>query len=295
MPSISRSTNWIIMVLLFISVAGSHISFAKDKKLTPEALIAEHIKSIGSPTVLQGIRSRAVIGVSTVRFLQGATGQLSGQAQIASDGHRLGIDMRKSGVDYLGEHFAFDGKDVTIGRFAPGWRSPLADFIYQYSDVIKEGLFCGVLSLSWPLLKIEEMKPRLTYNQIKIQGRQMHALRYRPRKGLGDFKILLIFDPETFHHIRTEYELLIQPGMGTFLGGGSPGTESSADVPDTHFLLSEDFANFKEVDGMMLPQRYTISISAEGRVKTYLTHWIFDAKQWIHNGQIDSRIFRAPE
>lgn len=87
---------------------------------------------------------------------------------------------------------------------------------------------------------------------------------------------MLFFELETFHHIRTEYRLHT--------------------VRDQYDLLSEDFADFKEVDGMMLPQRYTISFSSEGGGRSaFLAHWIFDAKQWIHNGQIDSLIFRASE
>jgi hypothetical protein len=267
------------MVLLFISVAGSPMSLAEDKKLTPEELIAEHIKSIGSPTVLEGIRTRAIMGTSTVQFVHGAFGQPSGQAQIASDGRKFGILMRYDNLAYPGEHFAFDGKDVTFGRFMPGKLSPLAEFINRFDGVMKEGLLGGALSIAWPLRNIQEARPRLNYNKAKLAGHPIHALEYRPRRGLGDLKIVLFFEPETFHHIRTEYRLHIS-GLGT---------------ADKYDLLSEDFADFKEVDGMMLPQRYTISFSSEGRGGTFLAHWIFDAKQWVHNGQIDSLIFRASE
>jgi hypothetical protein len=142
---------------------------------------------------------------------------------------------------------------------------------------MKAGLLGGALSTAWPLLNIRETQPRLEYKKAKLTGRLMHALEYRPKRGLGDFEIILFFEPETFHHIKTEYKLY------------SPN-------PGDHTVLSEDFADFKEVDGMMLPQRYTIGFSSDGpRKRTYLAHWIFDAKQWIHNGQIDSSIFRAPQ
>jgi hypothetical protein len=142
---------------------------------------------------------------------------------------------------------------------------------------MKAGLLGGALSTAWPLLNIRETQPRLEYKKARLTGRPMHALEYRPKRGLGDFEIVLFFEPGTFHHIRTEYKLY------------NPN-------PDNHTVLSEDFADFKEVDGMMLPQRYTIGFSSDGPVKrTYLAHWIFDAKQWVHNGQIDLTIFRAPE
>jgi hypothetical protein len=142
---------------------------------------------------------------------------------------------------------------------------------------MKEGLLGGALSTAWPLLKIQETQPRLKYNKAKLAGRPMHELEYRPKKGLGDFRIVLFFESETFRHVRTEYRLQ------------NPAKED-------HTVLSEEFGDFKEVDGMMLPQRYTISFSSAGpRKSTFLAHWIFDAKQWAHNGQIDSSIFRTPE
>ena len=277
MLNISLRANWVILVLLLISLTGSRMSLAKDKKLTPEELVAGHIKSIGGPIVLEGIRSRSITGTSTVQFVHGAFGQPRGQAQIASDGRRLGIVMRYHDPEYPGEHFAFDGKDVTIGRLIRGKLSPLAEFINRFDDIMKEGLLGGALSTAWPLLNIQETQPRLKYNKAKLAGRPMHELEYHPKKGLGDFRIVLFFESEAFRHVRTEYRLQ------------NPAKED-------HTVLSEEFADFKEVDGMMLPQRYTISFSSAGpRKSTFLAHWIFDAKQWAHNGQIDSSIFRTPE
>jgi hypothetical protein len=272
-----HNANCVIAVILFFSVTGSYISFGTVKKLNPEELVAKHIKSIGSPEVLERIQTREIMGTSTFHRVLGGFGKHSGIAQIASDGRKLGIVIRYNNPDYPGEHFAFDGIDVTIGRFIPGKISPLAEFINRFDDIMKAGLLGGALSTAWPLLNIRETQPRLEYKKAKLTGRLMHALEYRPKRGLGDLETVLFFEPETFHHIRTEYKLY------------------SFD-PGDHTVLSEDFADFKEVDGMMLPQRYTISFSTEGFVtRTYLANWIFDAKQWAHNGKIDSRIFRAAE
>jgi len=290
MISIGRSANWVMTVFFFISVAGSNMSSAQDKKLTPEELVAQHLKSIGSPDLLAKIQSREFVGSTRVRFDQGAFGELIGQSQFASDGRKLGIILRYGGQDYQGEHFAFDGKDVTVGRFIPGKISVLGEFINRFGGVMKEGLMGGALSIAWPLRNYSEIRSRLKYNKAKLAGRPVHALEYRPKGGLGDFKIVLFFEPETFHHIRTEYKLSISAAIG-----GGPATEIGIERPDTYYLLSEEFADFKEVDGMTLPQRYTIGFSSEGQTRTFLAHWTLEAKQWIHNGQIDSSIFRATE
>ena len=280
MMRISYLVLLIIALCLSLGILQSENSFAKDPEITPEELIAKHIKAIGDPKVLEGIRTRAIIGNCRMQILQGGFGQPGGLAQIASDGRMLGIVMRFDNHLYPGEHFAFDGKNVTIGRIIRRALSPLADFINQFDGVMKEGLLGGALSIGWCLGNLEETQPRLKYNEAKIAGRRMHELEYRPKRGLGDLKIVLFFEPETFYHIRTEYKLHIPPAF------------RNADI---YCILSEDFSDFKEVYGMMLPHQYTISYSAEGGGRTFLTHYIFNAKQWVHNGQIDSRIFRAPE
>ena len=63
--------------------------------------------------------------------------------------------------------------------------------------------------------------------------------------------------------------------------------------PDSYFLLSEEFADFKEVDGMTLPQRYTIGFSSEGQTRTFLAYWTLEAEQWGTTDKLTSGIFKA--
>jgi hypothetical protein len=290
MLSIGRIASWVAMMLLLTSVASSNMSLAEDKKLTPEALIAKHLQSIGSPDLLAKTEARAFIGTTKVRFVQGAIGEMDGQCQFASEGRKLGIILRYTGQDYRGEHFAFDGKDVTIGRFVPGKISILAEFVNRFGDLMKKGLMGGVLNVSWPSQTLQEISPRLKYKKATLAGRPMHTLEYRPKGGLEGFKIVLFFEPEIFHHVRTEYKLRISAGIG---GGAATGV--GIERPDSYYLLSEEFADFKEIDGVTLPQRYTIGFSSEGQTRTFVAYWTLEAEQWFHNGQIDPDIFKALE
>ena len=277
----------VFAAFLFLAFVRSPLLCGEDEKLKPEELVARHLKSIGRPDVLAKIKSRAFEGATTVQFLQGTFGTLAGQSQFASAGHKLGIVMKYNAPDYPGEHFAFDGRSITIARPLAGRISPLADFINQYGGIIKEGLMGGVLNVSWPLLNIEETQPKLKYKKDQISGRWMHVVEYRPKKGLGDFKIVLFFDFETFRHLKTEYRLRIASAMGT---GAST---TNKELPDSNYLLFESFDDFREVEGMMLPHRYTIGYSAEGQTRTFLAHWILEANQWTHNGVIDEGFFDA--
>ncbi len=290
MRSTGPSFNLIEMALLFVSVACSSGSFANDKKLTPEELVARHLQSIGNPELLAKTTSRAFMGTTSVRFSQGAFGESSGPCQFASDGRKLGILLKYDAQDYRGEHFAFDGKDVAVGWYLPGKRSILAEFINRFDGIMKEGLMGGVLSIAWALRNYQEIGSRLKYSKAKIGGRSMHAVEYSAKGGLRDFKIMLFFDPETFHHVRTEYKLHINAVMG-----GGAATSTGIEKADSDYVLSEEFSDFKEIDGMTLPQRYTIGFSSEGQHRTFLAFWTLNAETWIHNGQIDPAIFKASQ
>jgi hypothetical protein len=119
---------------LALSVALSQPTSAEDKDVSPEYVIAEHIKSIGAPETLAKIKSRGFAGTASVDFIQGATGKVTGgQFMLVCEGRRLAIIMRYQDLEYPGEYFAFDGKEVTGGHIKPGQRSPLADFVYRYN------------------------------------------------------------------------------------------------------------------------------------------------------------------
>jgi hypothetical protein len=284
---IGRIAHWMVLTILSAWASISPICRAEDGKMTPETLVGRHLQSIAGADVLANIKSRAFQGTTRVRFQQGAFGELSGPAQFASEGHKLAIILSYAGQDYRGEHLAFDGKSVTVARYLPGKISTLAEFINRFDGLMKEGLMGGVLSTSWPLYDIAAIKSRLKYSKAKVAGQAMHTLEYSG-KGLGDFKIVLFFEPETFHHVRTEYKLHI----GATRGSG-PATSIGIETADTYYFLTEEFANFKKVDDMTLPQLYTIKFTTEGQTRTFVAQWIVEAEQWNHNAPLDESLFKA--
>jgi hypothetical protein len=124
---------------------------------------------------------------------------------------------------------------------------------------------------------------------------------------MNNIKVMLYFDPETFRHVRTEYKLKVQgeqalqagqtvtrgvpnsANLGTGQQGG-PITRS-AGVQDqigySYYTLVEKFDDFKEINGMMLPNRYTIEYSVEGQGSSFLANWTIQAEKWVHNEKID--------
>jgi hypothetical protein len=299
-----RPTEWTIILCVCVAVIQSDMTLAKDKKLTPEEVVAEHVKSIGGPEALADIKSRAFNGSASVEFITGTTGLIAGQFEFVSEKQKLGIFYRYDALEYPGEHFAFDGKDVTVSYISPGRRSPLGDFLYRYDDILKHGLLGGVLSVNWALLNLDRDQAGMKYREKKVDGRELHELEYRPKKGMRDVKVKLYFDYDTFRHVRTEYKVSItdQGNIQSIpkvtnptSGKGRPTMDvlsDSVDV-DSYYVLTEEYGDFTEIDGLTLPQSYSIHYSREGRGGSFMARWTMKALRWSHNTPINPQFYRV--
>jgi hypothetical protein len=179
----TRPAAWMVILCLCFAVGRSEKILAKDKKLSPEEVVAEHIKSIRSQEIVAGIKSRALAGNASIEFIMGNIGELAGQCEFVSEKQKLGLFCRYNALDYPQEHFAFDGKDITVSYISQGRRSPLGDFVNRYGSMIKEGLLGGVWSVNWPLLDMEPKRAnKMKCNKKTVDGRELHELEYRPKK-----------------------------------------------------------------------------------------------------------------
>ena len=237
---------------------------------SPEQLVALHLKSIGEPAALSGVKSMAFAGIYKVQFIMGGFGVQNGNAMLVSEGAKIAIDM-----DY-GEYFAYDGKSVTVKNILPGQKSPLADFLSFYNKIMKNGLFGGVYSNAWPLLDIGRSEAGMNIRKTKVENVELYELEYRPKDHHGEMKICLYFAPETFRHMRTHYYVRTAVGF------------------DVRPHLTEKFENFKKVGDLTLPHSYTLQLELE-RSST-ITRWEIQASEWIFNRpNIDPRIFRVED
>ena len=302
----SRTNCFVLEVILFLSISWTGFGFAKDK-VTPEEIVTVHLRSVGDPEALAAIKTLAFVGTTSVEFIQGMHGSMSGTSMCVSDGKKMGIALKYSDLNYPGEYFAYDGKEVTVGHINPGQKSPLADFLFRHNGIMKEGLLGGVLSGGWPLLHLTEHQADLKYDKATIDGRQLHEIEYRPKKSLRDMKIKLYFDPETNRHVRTEYRVRVRDDMSAAPGGGATRTGRfqaptqnargfdtlSGGLPDSIYVLVEKFDDFKKAGQLTLPHSYTMDYSVEGQGQTFIAKWTMRAVQWAFNNTYDGKIFTA--
>ncbi len=280
-----QATLWALAPPVLIFYLCATALPAREQKLQVEEVVAKHLGSIGTAEARASIKSRLASGTAEVVLRLGGQGTLSGKGQMLSEGRKLRMAFTFDSFDYPGEQIVFNGEKVDVGRVGTGQRSPLSNFLYAYDVIAREGLLGGVLSTAWPLLDLNARQAKLDYSGLKkSEGKQLHEVKYRAKKGPGDLQVALYFDPETFRHVRTQYRLVRPAGMV------SDPNESSSQH-DTIYTLSEVFDNFKEVEGLILPLATRLDLTIEAQNATIMTHWSFTVTRIAHNQQVDPTSF----
>jgi hypothetical protein len=277
------TTTILCSVVISLGIIGTGL--AKGPEMEPEELVARHLEGFGDAETREGIQSRSARGVGRFEVVVGGSGFLEGPASFLSQGNKFRFSIDFNHLNYNAERITFDGEECYVANIAPGVRSQLGDFFYQYDDLVKEGLMGGVLSTAWPLADLEGRKPKLDYRGLKkIDGQELLELRYRMRKGGGDFTINLYFDPETFHHIASIYKLRISAPMGR-----TP--RESARQSETRLTLEEWFSDFKTTQGVNLPTHWMIRYTIEGSGGTMMSKWDMFFDRALHNMSINPQLF----
>jgi len=275
----SRSFGLLCLLLL-----GSCVAAAQDKKMDLVELLSHHRDAIGSATAREAIKSRFAAGTAKFTSRMGNSISLEGTLGFVSVTPKVRYSIKFPSQQYSGEQLAYDGKRLEVGVLQGGKRSALGLFMQQQDLPIKDGLLGGVLSTGWPLLK-DPVSGKLDFKgEKKIDGRSLYAVGYRPQKGSSDLKVTLYFDPETFRHVRTEYEFQIGARMGV-------GPNDSAKIPESRYLLTEEFDSFRTIDGLTLPHKCKLQLTVQASISNFLTDWTLELSQIAHNQPIEENVF----
>lgn len=241
---------------------------AKDDKLKKEDVIARHLQALGPAAGARAAMLREAAGAVKAEVLQGSRAASgTGEARLISVGNRVSFRLRFATPDFPSEQFVFDGEATSIGQISPGRRSAFGDFIYYQDQVMREGLLGGVLSTGWPMLDVAGRQARLTYDGLKkVNGRELHQVRYYPKKATEDMDIYVYFEPETFRHAGTVYKVEIAPDMGR-------DQRRTHEMEATRYRLEEWFSDFREADGITVPAKWQILYSRESAGRSLGLRW----------------------
>ena len=229
-----------------------HASSSHTDKIPVEEVLAKHLESIGSAEDRAVTKNIIGSGVVVLTLQAGGRGQAEGRALMASEGTRNLLVWEFGSSEYPFEKIGFDGKSLTVKPLRAGLRSPLGQFFLSHDVLFSEGLLGGTLSNSWPLLAVAERKAKIEYSGLKkINGRQVHELRYKPRKG-SNLSIRLFFDAETFQHVRSEYERTVAASMGA--------RPADSSLQETRYRVIENFTDFRKEGSVTLPHTYRLEL-----------------------------------
>jgi hypothetical protein len=272
------------MIAFIVLFVFSGHALAVDDKIKVEDLVAKHLEAIGTGEARRAGRSRIVAGGSVMNLKTGGRGTASGAALVASQDGKVLLKAEFNNSTYPFEKLGFDGKKFYAMQYAPGTRSPLAQFMMSHDPIFTEGLIGGTLSSSWPLLNLLDRDPKLQYaGTEKIKGRQAHKVRYLPKAG-GELKVTLFFDAETFQHVRTDYERVIPAPMGA-----TPG--ASASQRETRYKLTEEFSDFRTESGLTLPHTYKLDFSVFQLNNPLALDWTINLTKFTFDYPIDAKEF----
>jgi len=104
-----------------------------------------------------------------------------------------------------------------------------------------------------------------------------------PRGG-SDVKITLLFDQDSFQHMRTEYERLIPAQMDTR-------SYTNVLTRESRYKMIEEFSDFKKEGELTLPHVYAIKLSVDTQSGTFLADWTIKLTQFTFNEKIDPASF----
>ena len=278
-----------IFALVLICIVVAPAQTKPDTKLTPAEVIAKHLESIGPAEARARVQGTRIKGASVVSVKLCGEGQVEGEALLASQGTANLINLKFETSEYPFELLRYDGKKFLASPYKPGSRTCLAQFFLDNEVIFREGLAGGVLSESWPLLKIDERNPKLEYSGLKkVGGRDLHALRYAPRKG-SEMKIMLYFDPQTFQHVRTEYSQVLyaseQRRIGAVTSSGLPAANQTAS--NARIEAYEEFSDFKTEGGLNLPHTYKFHLSIQSELRPALVDWVLNLTDFAFNVPFD--------
>jgi hypothetical protein len=243
----------ITVLVVMLTILSASLAKAKDE-LQVGDLIGQHLNSIGTDQARGAVKSRAAQGTVQFKVLNGAGGE-DGKQVFVSEGDRLVSLLKLPNPSYHGERFVSDGKKTVIAELRPGVYSNLGQFVLVHNEILTEGLWGGTLSTGWALAHLDERHARLKYQGLKkMGGRELHRVDYAPKHS--DLEIQLYFEPGTFRHVMTVYSLTISPQIGR-------SDQETARQQETHYRLEERFADFKNIDNLTLPGRWTIQFTSD--------------------------------
>jgi hypothetical protein len=280
---IRKCLNKLSISVFAVLLVLSSSTFAQS--VGTDEIVSKHIASMGGSAKLAEIKNRIVAGASEFES-KFPTIKTTGKALIASDATNMMLVASFASKEYPMEKIGYFVNKANLPWVTAGARSPLGAYLADNEIILADGIFGGSMSSKWLMLNQAKRDGVLkSLGTRRIDGRKVYALEYIS-KGIGSqaFTIVLSFDAETFHHVRTEYRHEVSTRQDTF---GQLGRQGGALL-----TLVESFGDFRTVDGYTFPYDYKASYRTESNSGTYEYIWGIKVGAYNLNRNLAPDFFR---
>jgi hypothetical protein len=276
--------KYLAAVLFSVSIVVLSVASAGGQSLKKEEILSRHRGAIRSEATAANLKSLMALGTSEFESKLPSR-KTNGKFLIASQGRDLMFMSSFMSQEYPFEKIGYFAENTSLPYVTAGARSPLGAFLADHEKILGNGLFTGAMSLSWPLLNAATAVNRVeTAGSRKIDGRKLYILDYFPRGDVGgELTIKLFFDAENFTHVRTEYRHTIQRKSAKF---GELGERSGVTI-----ALTEQFSDFRTVDGVTLPHLYKLDYRTDSVDGTFDYYWTLKMQEFRVNQALDKNFF----
>jgi len=269
--------------VFFILLAMISTSAAKDK-FEASDFVQQHLNSIGTSDARAAAKNCVAQGAVTFEILNRGPQTWEGPATLVSEGEKLAVQMKFPLTVYRTEWFVSDGKKTSVAQVKPGRWTEFGTFIRVHDEILTEGLWGGTLSTAWALSHLDEHRAKLEDHGLKkVDGVELHRVDYMPKKSSG-LQIELYFEPATYRHVMTVYLLTVSAQLGY-------GASASRNEQEQHYQLEERFADFKTVDNLTVPTRWTIRFTYGSPAAGIIDQYDVVETKIAHSISVDPRNF----
>lgn len=260
------------------------INTAVAQKMTAEEIIAKHLDSIGAKDKRDQVKNRFVPAALTFeRKLPAIKG--GGKAIFVSDSSNLYFQGKFNSNEYPHEKVGLFSSKISLPFVTAGTRSPLGAYLNDHPKMLEDGLFLGTITSMWGL---ESPKGKITTaGKKKVDDREAYVLEYFPRNVGAEFTIKMFFDAQNFQHLRTEYRHAISQKDQAFKTMGTRG--------GAFYTMTENFGDYKDAGGLMLPHSYRINYVTNTDQGTYEYVWTASIGEYHFNQKLADNFFSFDE
>ena len=269
---------------IFISTLLIAVCGAQAQKTEVRQIVEGNLNSIAATE--RRLQLKNLTSLAKVEYSLGPNHKdvFNGPAVIVAEGTKAALAFALPFQDYPQEKFSYDGSALRIGFARPGVRSLFGEFLHNYGEIVKGGIFGGAFRWTSGNESLASHIAKFSFEGIKkVDGREVFVISTAGRSGSG-LSTRLFFEKATYRHLRTEYRRTVTVPMGSR-------QEVPEHVSDTRQELFEEFSDFKIEEGVTLPRTYKVRLVIETGNATREVLFVFTLRAILFNQDLDITTF----